>query len=235
MVVLRVWLIGMLMGLGVWGCATAEPVSVAPPPVELKSYFFVGAMELSLKSKPAADSSDTGQLTLNQRVEMVEKGPAGWLLVRTADGRQGWANERHLKLDPISQLYVRRWGLRLRATPDARGKSVTRLRANDRVKLLDQVPTQWAHVTLERTQASGYVELRHLSVDRVTIRYRKPTRGVAAKPGEEPSEEEAAAEAAEEAPAPPSAVGPAPAEAAAPPKKKTPAHRKAKPGMFDPF
>ncbi len=224
----------MLLGLGFCGCATSGgPAAVTPPPTEYKSYFYVGAIELALKSNPEASAPDSTRLTLNERVEMVEKGSAGWMLVRTADGRQGWANERDLKLSPISQLYVRRWGVRLKASPNAGGKSVARLRANDTVKLLDETPTQWAHISVDRTQAAGWVELSNLSVDRVTIRYRKSTRGTAAKPSEEPTEEEAAA--AEEAPAPSSGIGPAPAEAAPPPKEAPPTHRKAKPGMFDPF
>jgi len=232
----------LILGLGFCGCATSGGPTVAPPPTEYKSYFFVGAVEMPLKSNPEASAPDATRLTLNERVEMVEKGSAGWMLVRAADGRQGWANERDLKLSPISQLYVRRWGVRLKASPDAGSKSVARLRANDTVKLLDETPSQWAHISVDRTQANGYVELSNLSVDRVTIRYRKSTRSTAAKPGQEPAKEEAEAaaeaeaEAAEEAPASTSVIGPSPAQAAPPPaEKKPPAHRKAKPGMFDPF
>lgn len=236
----RQLIILLILGLGFCGCATSGgPATVAPPPTEYKSYFYVGAIEMALKSNPEASAPDSSRLTLNERVEMVEKGSAGWMLVRSADGQQGWANERDLKLSPISQLYVRRWGVRLKASPDAGSKSVTRLRANDTVKLLDETPSQWAHISVDRTQAAGYVELRNLSVDRVTIRYRKSTRSTAAKPGQEPAKEEAEAEAeaeaAEEAPASTSVIGPAKAEAAPPPAEKAPAHRKAKPGMFDPF
>ena len=41
----------------------------------------------------------------------------GWFLVRTAGGQEGWANDRDLSLQPVSRLYVRRWGVHLRQAP----------------------------------------------------------------------------------------------------------------------
>lgn len=229
----RFFLLGMVLALAVWGCATAT-VPVAPPRPEIKSYFYIGMVELDLKSLPDPASSDAAKVSLNERVEMLERGPAGWMLVRTADGRQGWANEKFLKIDPVTDLYVRRWGLRLRATPDNRGKTVARLRANDQVKLLDLNPHGWAQVVVQRTQSTGWLELNNLSVDQVVVRVRK--RRPATKEGaKEAASEEAAPEEAEAAPAKPGLLGPSPAEAAPPPEKKMPTQRKAKPGMFDPF
>ena len=57
----------MVLGLGLWGCATAETAKVKAPPVERPTYYYVGAMEVSLKSAPDPDSSDTGTVTINQR------------------------------------------------------------------------------------------------------------------------------------------------------------------------
>jgi uncharacterized protein YgiM (DUF1202 family) len=211
--------------LGLWGCATTETAPVAPPRAEPKVFYYVGAMDLALKNAPDAASSDVGRVTLNERVEQLQRS-ANWFQVRTADGRTGWANEKYLALRPVSDLYVRRWGLRLKASPADSAKGVARLRLNDRAKLLEQNSQGWAKVTVDRTQSTGWLELKNLSVDRVVVRRFRRARTGPAKPGEEEAPPEEAG---------PSLLGPTPAEAAPPPAKKAPARPKTRPEMFEPF
>jgi uncharacterized protein YgiM (DUF1202 family) len=231
----RSWMaLCLVLGLGLWGCATAETPKVEAPPVERPTYYYVGTMEVSLKSAPDPASSDTGKVTINQRVKMVKRS-AAWFLVQATDGSQGWVNDRDLSLEPVADFYVRRWG-RLRSAPQSGSKSITRIRANDRVKLLETNPEGWARVTVDRTGDTGWVELDNLSTSKVAVRhYRRPSKGTA-KAGEA---EKGTAPAAEAPPAaqPPAgaALGPKPAKAAAPPAKKAPPKRKVRPEMFDAF
>lgn len=225
----------LALSLVVWGCATTEPAKVAAPPVDRPVQFYLGAIDLPLKSAPDPSSQDGAKVNLNERVQSVERGAAGWFLVRTADGRQGWVSDKYLKIDPVTNLYVRRWGAKLQASPDERGKTILRLRANDEVRLLDQQPRGFAQVTVGRTQDTGWVKVNDLSVGRVVVRARKhrPTAPGSPPAAEEPPVEEAPP--APSAPAKPSILEPSPAQAAPPPAGKQPPKPKAKPGMFDPF
>jgi SH3-like domain-containing protein len=227
------WLLAALV-LGVFGCAATEPVRVEAPVVERATFFYVAKVELSLKSAPEDAASDAATVALNDRVQQLER-RGSWFLVRTDDGRQGWANDRDLGLRPVSELFVRRWGVRLRTAQGEKSKIVSRLRQNDRVQLVDKDPQGWAKVTVARTGETGWLEMRDLSTDQVVVRVRR------AKPGEAgPAAAEAAEMPPEAAPAPETAA-PAPAtppkaaEAAPPPAKTAPATRRAKPGMFEPF
>jgi uncharacterized protein YgiM (DUF1202 family) len=231
----RRWMVlCMVLGLGLWGCATAETARVEAPPVERPTSYYVGAMEVSLKSAPNPDSSDTGKVTINQQVKTVKRSGA-WFLVQANDGSQGWVNDRDLALQPVADFYVRRWG-RLRSAPQSGSKSIARIRVNDRVKLLETNPGGWARVTVDRTGNTGWVELDNLSTSKVAVRrYRRPSKG-AAKTGEA-EEAPAAAGAPPPADQPPAApgLGPKPAEAAEKPAKKPAPQRKVRPEMFDAF
>jgi hypothetical protein len=142
-----------------------------------------------------------------------------------------------MSLRPVADFYVRRWS-HLRASPSSGSKSVSRLRANDRVKLVESNPGGWAKVTVERSGKTGWMEMSLLSTSRVAVRrYRRSTKGTTKT---ESPPEETAPPAAETPPAPQPtpapALGPKTAEAAPPPaKKKAPPQRKVKPEMFDAF
>lgn len=228
-----VWLIAALALVG-FGCATAEPVRVAAPVAERATYFYVAGMELSLKSGPEETGSDTAKVGLNDRVQQLER-RGSWFLVRSGDGRQGWANDRDLSLRPVSDLFVRRWGARLRGAPGEKSQTVTRLRQNDRVQLVEKDPQGWAKITVARTGDTGWLELRDLSTAQVVVRVRrsKPGEPEAAPPP--PAETPATAAPAPQQAAPSPGLGPKAAEAAPPPAKTAPAPRQAKPGMFEPF
>lgn len=231
----RLFLLIILVG-GVWGCATAEPVKVETAPVERATFFYVGAMELALKSAPDPGSSTTATVSLNERVQQLER-QGSWFQVRAEDGRQGWANDRDLDLRPKTDLYVRRWGVSLKAEPQGSSKSLARLRANDQVSLQDKNPQGWAKITVARTGNTGWLELKDLSLSKVAVRrVTRPKSGAATPVAEEAVEPEVTTPAPP--PAAPSLLGPKPATAAPPPAAKpapSPAPRQAKPGMFEPF
>ncbi len=225
-------LILMPLVLGLWGCATAEPVKVETAPVERATFFYVGAMELPLKSAPEPGSSTTATVSLNERVQQLER-RGSWFQVRAEDGRQGWANDRDLNLNPQKDLYVRRWGVSLKSEPQGSSKSLARLRANDQVTLQDKNTQGWAKITVARTGNTGWLELKNLSLSKVAVRrVTRPKSGTAA-----PGTEEAAGPEVATPPAPPSGLAPKAATAAPAPPKPAPgtAPRKAKPGMFEPF
>lgn len=149
------------------------------------------------------------------------------------------APSRWTQLSSTPIMYVRRSGLRLREAPERRARSIERLRVNDQVKLLEQNPQGWARVGVERTQRTGWIEMRYLSPTRVA--YRPKRKPAASKEAEEASEEsegaqvEAPAGTPEEKKGVGSILGPAPAEAAPPPAKETIPVPTAKPEMFEPF
>jgi hypothetical protein len=98
----KVFLVIIMWGL--WGCATGNVgPTVMPPQEEIKVYYYVAAQGLNLKSAPNNDSSDTGRVGFNERVEKVKRGPAGWFLVRSVSGNQGWISEQYLTVNPASK------------------------------------------------------------------------------------------------------------------------------------
>jgi SH3-like domain-containing protein len=224
-------LIILLAALTLVGCAGPAP-SPPLPHLELPVNFYVGAIGLHLKASPDPSSADVALVRLNERVKKVKRSGA-WFLVQANSGQEGWANEKNLELNKVSQLYVRQWGVRLRSTPAEKAKTVARLRLNDKVKLLEQNDQGWARVTVDRTQDPGWLELDDLSLDRVVVR----------RPAAHPSQPVQGAETSP-VPLPPTLLTPAPAEAAPPPPVSAPpqpepsplpGHRKVKPEMFEPF
>ncbi|MFZ5451924.1 MAG: SH3 domain-containing protein [Thermodesulfobacteriota bacterium] len=218
------------LGLVLCSCGGAPTPAPSPPAQAVETYYYLGTMELQLKSQPDPSSADVALVKLNERLQSLKR-QGSWFLVRTAAGKEGWANERYLKLNPISDFYVRRWGLRLREAPQSRAKTVDRLRLNDQVKLLEQNNEGWARITNSRSQKTGWLEMQYLSTDKTVVRrrYRKPGKAEPGTPdaGEPPEEAEPAA------PAPGGVLSPAPAQAAPPPK--APTHRKQRPELFEPF
>lgn len=221
-----------LLGLTFGGCA-AEPTPPPRPVLELETFYYIGVKELHLKSQPDAAAADTATVKLNERVKSLKR-QGSWFRVQTAAGREGWANERDLKLDPVSDFFVGRWGVRLREAPEGRARTVARLRLNDRVKLLELSDQGWARVNVSRTQETGWLEMQYLSTDRVVVRRRVRKPGPAeAAPAENGGPPEAPP-VEPDAPAP--AVTPAPAEAAPPPPTpKAPGPRRQRPELFEPF
>ena len=223
-----------VLGLVCWGCAAASSPPPSPPALQLKTFYYIGAMGVHLKGQPDAASPDTGTVKLNEKVQSLKR-QGSWFQVRTASGQEGWANERDLKLNPVSDFYVRRWGVRLRQAPQGRAKTVERLRPNDQVKLLDQNDQGWARVTNTRSQKTGWLEMSDLATDRVVVhrRYRsKSGKKGTASPASGPAPAETQPEPA--SPPPGGILTPAPAQAA-PPPAKAPAVRKQRPELFEPF
>ena len=193
------------LALAISSCASTE-VAKPPPPAprpEIRTYYYVGAVELDLKAKPGEDSADKAKVRLNERVEKTETSQEGWFLVNTADGRSGWASSRYFELRPITDLYVAKWGLYLRSAPDAKSQKVSKLRKNYQVKILDPRPQNWVQVTVSRTHKKGWVEVKYLSKTKVATRHRRRARQ---KPKKEEGEE-----APPEKPAPPVKPAPRPA------------------------
>jgi uncharacterized protein YgiM (DUF1202 family) len=230
------WIVlSLVLGLGLWGCATGETTRVEAPPVKLPVYYYVGGLNVTLKSAPDPHSKDTGRLAINERVKMVKRS-ASWFLVQAPGGNQGWVNEKYLALQPVADFYVSHWG-HLRSTPKTRSKRIARIRVNDRVKLLETNPAGWAKVTVNRTGKTGWIELSNLSTRKVAVRrYRRPSKA-AAKTGSAAEGPAAAGEAPPGAitPSSPSSLGPKAAEAAEAPAKQAPPKPKARPEMFDAF
>jgi hypothetical protein len=223
---LRILLAAFLLALN--GCAGSE--SIPPlPHLEIPVYYYVGALELNLKATPDAAGANGARVQLNERVQSLKRQGA-WFLVRTAGGQEGWANDRDLSLEPVNQLYVRRWGVHLRQTPGDRAATVERLRINDQVKILEQNPHGWTQVTVARTGNTGWLKSPDLSLDRVSVpppvkRRNPPAPAPAALPLLTPTPAEAAPPPPEAAPPPPQAPTPGP----------RPAPGKARPEMFEPF
>jgi uncharacterized protein YgiM (DUF1202 family) len=225
------WLYLLIVITACGGCGGGGAMSApATPPPVLPTYYYVGSTELNLKDQPDAAGKDTALVRLNEPVQMIQRRGA-WFLVKAADGRQGWANEKSLTVSPLTDLYVRRWGVRLRTAPTDQAKTVARLRTNDAVKFQEQNNQGWARVTVPRTGSSGWLEMSNLSTERVVVRRR--VRRASQPAASEPGSESPAAPAQES----PSLLAPAPAQAApSPPKPEAPApRRKTSPGLFEPF
>ena len=228
---LRILLAALFLAL--CGCAQPAPAPV-PAPREIVTYYYIGALELNLKAAPDPGGADGALVRLNDRVQSLERRGA-WFLVRTAGGQEGWANERDLKLDPVSQLYVRRGGALLRPAPEDQAGTLERLRVNDHLKILEQNGSGWVRVTVARTRNTGWLKSHDLSLDRVSVprpvkRRPPPSAPPESLPLVTPSPAEAAP--------PPAEVAPPPAETAPPPSPAPPpdsAPRKARPEMFEPF
>jgi uncharacterized protein YgiM (DUF1202 family) len=223
--------------LGVWGCSTTGPAPSPPPPrAQIPVYYYIGALEMSLKQAPDPTSNDVTTVRLNERVEMVKR-RGSWFLVRTAGGQEGWANERNLKLARVSELYISRGGVRLYRTPSQGAATAGWLRVNDLVKLQKlNVQQGWAQVTVSRTQTTGWVQMKDLSLQRVTV-YRRVRRPV--QPAEpQPSPASTPGSQSPGSATVPGQLGPTPAEAA-PPSKTEPKsdshYPKAQPKLFEPF
>jgi uncharacterized protein YgiM (DUF1202 family) len=181
----------MALALGLSGCApveVAKPTPPPPPPKVIPTYYYVGAIELDLKAKPDEDSDDKTMVRLNEKVEKTETSKGGWFLVTTADGRSGWASSRYFELRPVTDLYISKWGLSLRSSPDSKSKAVCKLRKNDQVKILNPQPKNWVEVTVGRTKSKGWVEVKNLSRTLVVTRHRKRAKDKSAKEAGEEGE-----------------------------------------------
>jgi SH3-like domain-containing protein len=217
------------LGVAFWGCAEAPAPPSQAPQQALETYYYIGAKELHLKSQPDPSAPDTTLVRFNDRVQSLNR-QGSWFRVRTAAGQEGWANERYLKLHPINDFYVRRWGVRLRKAPEGRAKTLERLRLNDQVRLLEQNGQGWARVTNSRSQKTGWLEMNDLSPEKTVVRRR------VRKPGQAGTATPESGAPPEEQPGQPQAPGvltPAPAQAAPPPQ--APAPRKQRPELFEPF
>jgi SH3-like domain-containing protein len=219
---LRISLAFLLLGVG--GCAAPGPTVVSnPPPVQ--TYYYVGTKELTIKATPDPAGANGAKVRLNERVQSLERRGA-WFLVRTAGGQEGWVNDRDLTLQPVSRLYVRRWGVRLREAPDDRAGTLERLQSNDQVKILEQNDQGWTQVTVARTGNTGWVKSSDLSLDRVAVR----------RPVKKPSQPTPAPTGLPVVTPSPAEAAPPPAEIAPPPPATPrPATGKAKPDRFEPF
>jgi SH3-like domain-containing protein len=231
---MRVNYLILLTVLGLWGCASGATEPVAAPREEIKVFYYVGAEAVNLKSSPDYNSSDAGALSLNEQVEKLKLGPAGWFMVRTQDGRQGWINEKYLKVSPVSEFFVRRRGVRLLTEPQEQSTIVARLKTNDQVKLVEQNPQGWAQITVANSGKTGWLKIADLAVEPVVIRpvRRRPAKAAKGPVGE-PAGEVAGTEKAGEPPA--LSLTPPSAEAAPPPAKQPSPKPKARPEMFEPF
>jgi len=221
--------------LAVFGCAGAAPTPVSNLP-EIPIYYYVGALELNLKSTPDSAGSDGVSVRLNERVQSLKRQGA-WFLVRTAAGQDGWANDRDLELEPVKKIYVRRWGVHLRQSPEDRAASLARLRVNDQLTVLEQNESGWTRVTVARTGNTGWLKSSDLSLDRVSVprpvkRRSQPAPAPATVPSVTPTPAEAAPPPAQPAPPPPEAAPPPPQD---PTPAPPPGPRKARPELFEPF
>jgi uncharacterized protein YgiM (DUF1202 family) len=231
MVRLRFLICCCFLSVAFWGCAGEPTPPPSPPALEVETYYYIGVKELHLKGQPDAAAPDTATVKLNARVKSLKR-QGSWFQVRTAAGQEGWANERDLKLAPVNDFFVRRWGVRLREAPQGRANTVEKLRLNDQVRLLEQNNQGWARVTNSRSQKTGWLEMHDLSTEKAVVhrRIKKPGRAEPATPdaGAPPETQPSAP------PGPaPGVLTPAPAQAAPPPK--APAPRKQRPELFEPF
>jgi uncharacterized protein YgiM (DUF1202 family) len=180
--------IGIALSFGVYGCATIE-VAKPPPPAprqKIPTYYYVGVSELNLKETPDKGGKDKALVRLNEKVEKEEGASGGWFMVRTSDGRSGWASSKDLELKPVTNLYVSKKGICLRAAPDDKSKEVSKLQVNDLVKILDPRPQNWVEVSVERTKTKGWLEVKNLAKGPVPLPgYKKRSGKVKKKDQEE--------------------------------------------------
>ena len=168
--------IGMVLSFWVYGCATVE-VAKPPPPAprqKLPTYYYVGVSELNLKETPDKGGKDKALVRLNEKVEKSDGASGGWFMVSTDDGRSGWAISKDLELKPVTNLFVSKKGISLRAAPDGKSEEVCKLQVNDQVKILDPRPQNWVQVSVERTKAKGWLEVKNLAKNPVAFsRYKQ--------------------------------------------------------------
>ncbi len=171
--------IGMALSFGFYGCATIE-VATPPPPAprqKLPTYYYVGVGELNLKETPDKSGNDKALVRLNEKVEKTDGAAGGWFMVSTDDGRSGWAISKDLELKPVTNLFVSKKGICLRAAPDGKSEEVCNLKVNDQVKILDPRPQNWVQVSVERTKAKGWLEVKNLAKAPVAFTRYKPGSG----------------------------------------------------------
>ena len=169
--------LSIALALTISSCATPEVAKPPPPaPRVIRTYYYVGAVELSLKAQPGEHSADKAVVRLNEKVEKTETSKEGWFLVNTADGRSGWASSRYFKLRPVTDLFIAKWGLRLRRAPNAGSKSLGKLRKNDQVQILNPHPRDWVEIMVPRLGKKGWVEVKYLSTTKVATRHRRRIR-----------------------------------------------------------
>jgi len=169
----------MALSFGFYGCATIE-VATPPPPAprqKLPTYYYVGVGELNLKETPDKGGNDKALVRLNEKVEKTEGATGGWFLVSTDDGRSGWAISKDLELKPVTNLFVSKKGICLRAAPDGKSEEVCKLQVNDQVKILDPRPHNWVQVSVERTKAKGWLEVKNLAKAPVVFSHHKRRSG----------------------------------------------------------
>lgn len=184
-VLILVLLSPLLLGLG------------GPPAHAFSGHYYIIPSSVPLRTcaSPACDTLLTAYQ--GERVEILEKTPAGWARVRFVD-RQGigWmlsdslSYSPDLRTKPKSTYYVNRSSITLYNEPTSNSDVLGTLRFNEPVEMLGVGASGWAQVRVLQTSKVGWVPPRYLSSAPFEYPRSTPRRRVPKKqaPKEEPPE-----------------------------------------------
>jgi hypothetical protein len=170
----------------------------ASPPVQAYSAFFY-VIPASAPLRECANPGCEALLTVYQgdKVEILERTPAGWSKVRLVDKPAGigWIPSDWLSFSPDRQsvatptYYVNIASLPLRVHPRPEAQVLTTLNFNDPVEMLGVGTSGWAQVRDLKTSQLGWVPPRNLSATSLSSPPSPPRRRAPARkapPKEEP-------------------------------------------------
>ncbi len=184
-VLILVLLSPLLLGLG------------GPPAHAFSGHYYIIPSSVPLRTcaSPACDTLLTAYQ--GERVEILEKTPAGWARVRFVDREGiGWmlsdllSYSPDLRTQPKSTYYVNRSSITLYNEPTSNSNVLGTLRFNEAVEMLGVGASGWAQVRVLQTSKVGWVPPRYLSSAPFEYPRSTPRRRVPKKqaPKEEPPE-----------------------------------------------
>lgn len=158
-------------------------------------YIIPSSVPLRTCASPACDTLLTAYQ--GERVEILEKTPAGWARVRFVDREGiGWmlsdllSYSPDLRTKPKSTYYVNRSSITLYNEPTSNSDVLGTLRFNEAVEMLGVGASGWAQVRVLKTSKVGWVPPRYLSSAPFEYPRSTPRRRVPKKqaPKQEPTE-----------------------------------------------
>lgn len=89
------------------GCALALLLLAAPPALAQKAVYVTDRMQVIVRTAASPDARTIFYVGTGDQVAILESNNEGWVKIRAADGREGWALARYFMEEPPAALRLK--------------------------------------------------------------------------------------------------------------------------------